>query len=97
VCAQEVIVALYGENQTGDADDVPAYRMAIPHTTPPARVTPFTVLVTAPVIRPIVAGLGNDHVAFGIRQTPEKGTVGMIIANGYGQLFAQAVPPKKQA
>ena len=95
VDAQEIVVALYSPNQTGDPDDVPAYRMTIAHTTPPDKVKPFTVRVTAPVIRPIVNGLGHAHVAFGRRATPEKGLVGMIIADGYAQLFAQAVPPTK--
>lgn len=78
-------------------EEEPAYRVTFPHNTPPAKVKPFTVTATMPVLTPIVNGLGKDHVAFGVRITPEKGTVGLIISDGYAQIFAQAaIPAPKQ-
>lgn len=78
-------------------ESVPAYRVTFPHTTPPAKVKPFTVTATMPVLAPIVNGLGKDHVAFGVRITPEKGTVGLIVSDGYAQIFAQAAIPAPKA
>lgn len=73
------------ENSTADA-----FRCTMPHSTPHVK-EPFTVYATVPVIKPIINGLGNDQVAFGLRSVSDS-TVGLISSAGYAQIFAQANP-----
>lgn len=68
------------------------FRFTFAHQTPTDVVKPFTLTVTAPVLRPIIDGLGKEIVGFGTRVTPTKVLVGLVVSGEYGQVFAPANP-----
>lgn len=68
--------------------EAPVFSASVPHSTKLEEA--FKLFATTPVLKPIVDGLGSNHVAFGKRTVAGGTDVGLIISNGYAQVFAQA-------